>query len=60
MLKPWSYKLPALNAVVYEDAQLAPLGVFIGDTPVSYLGSSWKRERYFVSHRKSQACCRFA
>jgi len=29
--KTWSYKLPFLNMVVYEDAQLAILGVFDGD-----------------------------
>lgn len=31
VLEPWSYKLPSLSMVVYEDAQLAVLGVFNGD-----------------------------
>lgn len=60
--KLWSSELPIL-IVVNEDARLAVLGLFSGDTPISWildcLGSG-SITSYLVSQRKSQACCRFA
>jgi hypothetical protein len=58
-LKPLSYNLPILNMVVYKDARIAVLGLFIGDTPVSsildYLGSGSVISSYSGSGKRDAA-----
>ena len=55
VLKPWPYELPALSVFVYEDAQLALLGVLIGDTLVGWilvrLGSGSAISSYSASRK---------